>query len=224
MASRISAAWRIGAGTSTTTTGRLNFNHVTKSTPALARWTPVGAGIRSGSALISTSSASSSASTSLGSTTTSTPAVTTAFTPAAWPPRLRLGSSGTAPLARTLFQRQQHQHQQRRSFGGFNFLSFLMCHPPICPPCFRCISSRSSIFRALASPLGPSRQQWLWVGFSAWKRGKKLLVWEIRSWLLFGLRCGPVDPGPLPRRGPQPRTPDYHGLALAWHRKVDSQC
>lgn len=70
MASRIPTAWRIGAGKSTTT-GCLNFNHVTKSTPA-------------------------------------------------WPPRLRLGSSGTAPLARSLFHRQQHQ--QRRSFGGFNFL------------------------------------------------------------------------------------------------------
>ncbi|KAL0467875.1 hypothetical protein QR685DRAFT_447785 [Neurospora intermedia] len=92
MASRIPAAWRVRAGKSTNT-GGLNFHHVTKSTLALARWTPT----------------SPSASASSRSTTTSTPAI------AAWPPRLRLGSSGTVLPARSLFQRQQHQ--QRRSFA-----------------------------------------------------------------------------------------------------------
>ncbi|KAK3486590.1 uncharacterized protein B0T23DRAFT_228918 [Neurospora hispaniola] len=114
MASRIPAAWRIRAAKSTNT-GGLNFNHVNKSTLALARWTPT-----SSSALASSRS----------TTTTSTPAI------AAWPPRLRLGSSGTVPPARSLFQRQQHQ--QRRSFGGFNFLIILMCYPP--PPGLCCIS------------------------------------------------------------------------------------
>lgn len=113
MASRIPAAWRVRAGKSTNT-GGLNFHHVTKSTLALARWTPT----------------SPSASASSRSTTTSTPAI------AAWPPRLRLGSSGTVLPARSLFQRQQHQ--QRRSFGGFNFLLILMCYPP--PPGLCCIS------------------------------------------------------------------------------------
>lgn len=215
MASRIPAAWRIGAGKSTIANGGLNFSHIiNKTTSARARCV---SGSRAGSALISTSSTASSPTTSPRSTTTSTPAITTASTtvPTAWPPRLRLGSSGTNRLARSLFQRQQlHQQQQRRSFGGCNFLIFH--HSSIPSP--RCIYEQSSNFSSIGIPTSSFCCSNVLHGretvLGREKDSSLALCWLRPSW---------------PKRPTATlcyvslETPDYHGLAWqgVWMRNVN---